>query len=73
MVTLGGRLSIPITTAVAAAASVPASSTETNALCTTSLMNNWQIPVMPEKSAISEVHGPSDEMKATGMPIVERV
>jgi len=40
-------------TPVAAAASVPSSSTATKALCTTSLMNKSGFPVMPEKSALS--------------------
>ena len=48
-------------TAVAAAASVPASSTATKALWITSEMDSVRPPSMPEKSASSE--------KATGMPM----
>ena len=47
--------------AVAAAASVPASSTDTNALWRTSLIKRLWLPSMPEKSAELE--------KAVGIPI----
>ena len=41
-----------MTTPVAAAASVPFSSTSTNALCTTAEITRSREPVMPEKSAL---------------------
>jgi hypothetical protein len=55
----------PTITAVAAAASVPASSTETKDLWITSDIKRSRLPVIPEKSALSE--------KATGMPKAESV
>ena len=68
--TVTGMGSLPgpesiITTPVAAAASVPLSSTDTNALWMTAEMCSPRVPVMPEKSA----PGP----KASGIPIPARV
>ena len=55
---------VAIATMVAAAASVPASFTETNALCMMPLILNSRVPVMPEKSTVPE--------KAAGIPKADR-
>ena len=59
------RPDIGTTTPVAAVASVPSSSTDTNALWTTADTLNPLVPVMPEKSARSP--------NASGIPIPARV
>src|SRR2546421_4488540 len=50
----GGRLTMPIPTAVAAAASVPSSFTSTNALCRTSVMHSWPLGFIRAKSPCPE-------------------
>ena len=61
-----GAAPAAIATAVAAAASVPFSSTATKALCTTAEMKSSLVPSMPEKSA-------RFASKACGMPIADSV
>jgi len=58
----GGKLVVIIPTLVTAAASVPFSSTLTNVLCFTSLINSFSFSFMPEKSAFPGA-------KATSIPI----